>query len=178
MQFHIKCDILYTGEVERPLLYSYVRGVKVNIVDEVRRLVLPGLEPLGLDLWDVEFKKEGAEYYLRIYIDKPNGVSIEDCEKVNAYIEPILDETDPISQSYYLEVSSAVLIRELRTDAHLSKFLGSTVQVHMYKRIDNMLKVFDAILLDFDDKTIQVKVEECVKSIDRSLISKIKVDLL
>lgn len=82
----------------------------MGIVDRVRELVLPGLDSLGLQLWDIEYKKEGSEYYLRIYIDRPEGgVSLDDCESVDRYLSPILDEEDPIPQSYYLEVSSAGL---------------------------------------------------------------------
>ena len=115
---------------------------------------------------------------MRIYIDKPDGVSIEDCEKVNAYIDPILDETDPIEQSYYLEVSSAGLLRELRTDAHLTKFIGHTVQIRTYKIIDGLPKSFEAVLTGFDDKTVQLEYAGQMREIDRALISKISVDLL
>lgn len=82
----------------------------------------PIIERLGLSLWDVRFVKEGAEYYLRVFIDSENGITIEDCENVSRAIDEPLDIADPISQSYCLEVSSPGVERELRTDEHFAAF--------------------------------------------------------
>ena len=86
----------------------------MGICETVAEVVTPFLEKEGLKLWDVEFKKEGAEYFLRVYIDRESGVGIDDCVKVNDFLSPALDELDPIQQSYCLEISSAGLVRELK----------------------------------------------------------------
>ena len=90
-----------------------------KVTDTVAALALPVVEGAGCTLWDVEYVKEAGEWFLRVYIDKEGGVSIDDCQAVTDAIEPLLDETDPIEGSYCLEVSSAGIFRVLRTDAHL-----------------------------------------------------------
>ena len=151
----------------------------MGIVDRVRELVLPGLDSLGLQLWDIEYKKEGSEYYLRIYIDRPEGgVSLDDCESVDRYLSPILDEEDPIPQSYYLEVSSAGLVRQLKTDAHLQRFIGHEIEIHTYKSLDGLPKVFGAVLEGFDEQTVHVCVNVAERKVERTLISKVTIDLL
>ena len=95
----------------------------------VRALALPLAEELSLRVWDIRFEKEGASWYLRIFIDKPGGVTIEDCEALSRAIDPVLDEADPISVPYYLEVSSPGLGRELTCPAHFEEMMGREVRV-------------------------------------------------
>ena len=97
----------------------------MGVCEKVAEVVTPFLEKEGLRLWDVEFKKEGAEYFLRVYIDRDGGVGIDDCVKVDGFLSPILDELDPIQQSYCFEVSSAGLVRELKRDEHFDRFIGN-----------------------------------------------------
>lgn len=150
-----------------------------SVVETVKDLARPITDELGLDLWDVEFKKEGSSYFLRIYIDRDEGVSINDCENVSRAIDPVLDEVDPIEQSYCLEVCSAGLIRELRTTAHINKFLGKIAEIGFYKVPDGMkTKKTEAELIAADDDGITVKIGEETVTFERKAISKIKIDLV
>ncbi|MDF2686677.1 MAG: hypothetical protein K0S55_1859 [Clostridia bacterium] len=151
----------------------------MNIVETITDISLPITDKLGLILWDVEFKKEGTDYFLRIFIDKKeNGISIEDCETVSRQVEVILDEKDPIPQSYCLEVSSAGLIRELKTDMHLESFIGYIINIYTFKSINGLPKKFEAKLINFNSDNIILELKEEQLLINRSDISKIKVDLL
>lgn len=102
--------------------------------------ILPFLEPIieerGLELVDVEFVKEGANWYLRIYIDKEGGVGIEDCEFVSRGLDSKLEDADPIDQAYILEVSSPGIDRPLKTEADYEKFSGEIIDVKLYKQAD------------------------------------------
>ena len=98
--------------------------VQKNIAQTVNEMILPTVNELGYSLWDVEYVKEGASYYLRITIDCESGISIDDCEKVHRAIEPILDREDPIEGSYHLEVSSPGIERVLRTEDHFIAMAG------------------------------------------------------
>ena len=106
-----------------------------GIADKVFSLVKEPVEDCGVSLWDVRFLKEGAEYYLRIFIDKDGGVSIDDCTRVSHKIDPIIDEADPIDKSYYLEVCSAGLSRELSRDGHFKHYIGKTVKSSFIRQL-------------------------------------------
>lgn len=121
------------------------------------RLALPLAEQLGLQLWDVRFVKEGATWYLRVFIDKPNGVSISDCVDMTHLLDPVLDEADPIDQSYCLEVSSPGIERELTRPEHFTQFIGSPVCVHLFEALDGekewlgLLDAYDGERLTLSD---------------------------
>lgn len=106
------------------------------VAANVRALAEPIAHALGYDLWDVEYVKEGADYYLRIEIDRPEGITIDDCEKMHRAIDPVLDEADPIEDAYHLEVSSCGVERELKTDAHIDACIGWRVEVRLYAAWD------------------------------------------
>jgi len=149
------------------------------VSDVVKPLVLPITERLGLILWDVEFVKEGSEFFLRIYIDREEGgVGIEDCENVSRALDPILDEADPISQSYHLEVCSAGLIRDLKTTYHITRFLGCEAEIRLYKSVEDLPKRFTAVLNSVEEEALTVCVEEKTVVLDRKNISKVKIDLI
>ncbi len=105
----------------------------MKVTECVREFAEPIIESLGCTLWDIEFVREGGEWFLRLYIDKDGGVSIDDCEAVSRAVDPVLDERDPIPGSYQFEVSSAGLGRVLRTPAHFEKCLGQDVDVKLYR---------------------------------------------
>ena len=109
---------------------------KEGIVATVRKLVEPVVESFGLILWEVEFVKEGSEWYLRVTIDKPEGITIEDCEKVHLAIDPLLDKANPIEDSYHLEVSSPGLERVLTEPFHFEACKGEKVEVRLYAPLD------------------------------------------
>ncbi len=116
-------------------------------------LLLPIVEKAGVGIYDVEYVKEGSEYYLRAYIDKPGGVDINDCEKVSRALSDALDEKDFITDAYILEVSSPGLGRTLKKDKHLEKSIGEKVELKTYKPIGKR-KEFEGVLKGFDQNSI------------------------
>lgn len=124
-----------------------------NIAGAVREFLLPVVEGLGYTLWDVEYVKEGSEWYLRVTIDSPSGITIDDCERVHRAIDPVIDEHDPIENAYHLEVSSPGIERVLRTDAHLAAFAGEEVEVRLYAAVDGK-KSLRGILGGTDEKAV------------------------
>ncbi|MBQ8974855.1 MAG: ribosome maturation factor RimP, partial [Oscillospiraceae bacterium] len=102
-----------------------------KITDTVAALARPVVEQAGCELWDVEYVKEAGQWFLRVYIDKEGGVSIDDCEAVSRALDPILDESDPIETSYVFEVSSAGAERSLKRPSDFERFMGSLVEVRL-----------------------------------------------
>ena len=121
----------------------------IKVVVAVRALAEPIARSLGYELWDVKYVKEGANYYLRIEIDSPNGITLDDCEKMHRAIDPVLDEADPIEGPYHLEVSSCGVERELTTNAHLEACVGWRVEVRLYTAW-NGAKVWTGVLKGMD----------------------------
>ena len=121
-----------------------------KITELVAELAAPAVEEAGCSLWDVEYVREGGTWYLRIYIDKPGGVDILDCETVSRAVEPLLDEADPIQGSYTFEVSSAGAERALKRSADFQRYLGSPVLVKLYKPVDGR-KEFPGILSAYNE---------------------------
>ena len=111
---------------------------KGNTVSRVTEIITPYAEELGLDIWDVRFAKEGTDWYLRIFIDKKGGISIDDCVNLTHAVTKPLDEADPISQSYTLEVSSPGVERELTADKHFEKYIGANVMVRLIRPVNNV----------------------------------------
>ena len=118
---------------------------KKNTAGTVRSIVEPIIAGLGYMLWDVEYVKEGADMILRITIDSPEGIGIEDCEKVSRAIDPAIDEADPIEDSYRLEVSSPGIERDLRTDFHIDACEGWDAEVRLFAPLDGQ-KTFTGTL--------------------------------
>lgn len=107
-----------------------------GVADRVFDLIKPAVKACGVSLWDVRFLKEGASYYLRVFIDKKEGIDINDCTAVSHAIDPIIDEADPIDKSYYLEVCSPGLERALVRPEHFERFIGAKVIVKLYRTIN------------------------------------------
>ena len=122
-----------------------------NAAEKVYGLIKETVEAEGVSLWDVRFVKEGASWYLRVFIDKPEGISIDDCTNVSHAIDPIIDEADPIDVSYYLEVCSAGIERELTRQSHFEASVGKTVKIKLYKALDGV-KEFTGVLKDAVDR--------------------------
>ena len=123
---------------------------KSGIAARVAELVKDAVEECGVSLWDVEFVKEGPDHNLVIYIDRPEGVSLTDCEMVNDAVEPIIDEADPIEGSYTLEVGSAGAERVLKRPADFQRYLNSPVLVKLYKPVDGR-KEFPGTLTAYNE---------------------------
>jgi len=124
-----------------------------KIADTVAGLARPAAQALGLELWDVEFVREGNRWVLRVLIDRPGGVSIQNCEDMSRAPDPLLDEADPIAQSYVLQVSSAGLERPLKRPSDFARFMGTRVAVRLYQALDGR-KEFEGVLTGHDGKTL------------------------
>ncbi len=131
-----------------------------NTVSEVTALVKPIIEAMGLTLWDVRFVKEGALRYLRIFIDKDEGVSIDDCERVTRAIDAPLDELDPIEDAYTLEVSSPGIERELTEDWHFEMFLGAPVMVKLIRPDESGVRELKGTLVANEKDSIELILED------------------
>jgi len=127
-----------------------------KIEEKVEELVKEKIENIGYSLYDVEYAKEGPNYYLRIYIDKPDGIDLNDCEKVNDEINDLLDQADYIKDQYFLEVSSPGIERILRKDSHFEQNIGNQVEAKLYKKDENGRKSYIGELKAFDADTITI----------------------
>jgi ribosome maturation factor RimP len=137
-----------------------------NIENKVEILLEPIIKNLGYDLYDVKYEKEGKDYYLRIIIDKPEGIDINDCENVNNNINDILDEADYIKEQYFLEVSSPGIERILRKSKHYNAQIGKEISVKLFKPIEKK-KEFIGILENFNETDgITLKVDNTTIKID------------
>ena len=127
----------------------------MKITEIVADFARPVVEQHGCTLWDVEYVREGSDYFLRLYIDKQGGVDIADCEAISRAVDPILDEKDPISESYHFEVCSAGLERSLKRPSDFAQFMGSAVLVKLY-RPRNGLKELPGILRGYEDVVMEI----------------------
>lgn len=128
-----------------------------KIEEKVESLVKEKIENIGYELYDVEYVKEGKDYYLRIFIDKPDGIDIDDCEKVNNEINELLDTADYIKDQYFLEVSSPGIERVLKKDKHLEKNIGKEIYIKLFKKDENNNKEYQGILKSFDTDKIELQ---------------------
>ncbi len=126
------------------------------IAEELGR---PVANELGLTLWDVRFEKEGSSWFLRYFIDKPGGVNIDDCEAFSRRVEKLLDEADPIDQSYCLEVSSPGVERELTRPEHFATYMGSTVQVRLIRPLEGK-RDFTGKLTGYENDCLTLLLED------------------
>lgn len=144
-----------------------------SIEERVENLVEPKVKELGYNLYDVQYAKEGKDYFLRIFIDKPEGIDLNDCEKVNDGINSLLDEADYIKEQYFLEVSSPGIERVLRKDSHLQSTIGKEIEIKLFKPLNNK-KEYVGILEKFDEENIVIMQENEELQIDRKNISLMK----
>ncbi len=143
---------------------------------KTEELLLPIAAANGVEIYDVEYVKEGSDYYLRAYIDKPDGVSINDCENVSRRLSDVLDEADFIPDAYILEVSSPGLGRTLKKDRHLEKSIGLDVEIRLYKP-QNGTKEYEGMLESFDGDSVTITNEEGECRFLRSDIALIRLAL-
>lgn len=145
--------------------------ILANIADTVASLIKEAVEAQGVSLWDVRFVKEGADWFLRIFIDKEEGISIDDCVNVSHAIDPIIDEADPIDKSYTMEVSSPGLCRELTREEHFEIMQGEEIKVKLYKAL-NGSKEITGTLVSFKD-TLVIKTDAENIELDKKDIAKV-----
>lgn len=147
-----------------------------NIEEKVETLVTPIINNLGYIVYDVIYAKEGKDHYLRIFIDKDSGISLDDCEKVNNEITDILDKENIINEQYYLEVSSSGIERTIRKDKQLEGNIGNKIKISLYKNQEDSKELI-GILNSYDDKCIIIKninEQDKIIEIDKKNISNIK----
>lgn len=128
-----------------------------KITEKVAALAEPVVQEEGCSLWDVEYVREAGSWYLRLYIDKEGGVSIDDCERVSRRMDPILDEADPIPDSYVFEVGSAGAERQLKRPGDFEQFMGSEVELKLYQPRDGK-KLYVGSLAAYDNGDVSLKV--------------------
>ena len=145
-----------------------------KIEEKVEQLVKDPIEKLGYSLYDVEYVKEGPEYYLRIYIDKESGIDLNDCEKVSNEINEISYKADYIKEQYYLEVSSPGIERKLRKDKHLEQNISKNVEIKLFKKDNNGKKEYTGKLKAFNQEEIIIIETDKEITIERKNIAQIK----
>ncbi len=146
---------------------------KGNIAESVGALLSPTVTDLGYTLWDVEYRKEGADYHLEVTIDREEGITIEDCERVHRAIDPLLDEADPIPDAYILDVSSPGIERVLRTEAHLLYAVGMKVELRFFSAKEGKKSLVATLSEVGKDQLTVLLSDGSQQSYDRAEISKI-----
>ena len=129
---------------------------KGSVCEAVWTIAEPVAESCGVNIWDVRYVKEGAEWYLRIFIDKEGGVYVDDCEAVSRAIDEPLDKLDPIKDYYILEVSSPGLERELTRAEHFDRFIGADVMVRLIRPMEVLGRDFSGVLTSHDKETVTI----------------------
>ena len=151
-----------------------MEGVKLTSLEtKIKEVLEPVINDLGFKVYDIIYEKEAQDYYLRVFIDKDEVISSDDCALVSQTIDPILDEKDFIKGSYLLEVSSPGLERRIRDNAQLEKALNSKIEVHTYKKV-NEDKVLVGNLISFSENNIILDINNENIEIDRENISTMK----
>lgn len=147
-----------------------------SIEERVGNLIISKVQELGYELYDVQYSKEGKDYFLRIFIDKEDGIDLNDCEKVSGEINTLLDEADYIKEQYFLEVSSPGIERLIRKDKHLESAIGKEIEIKLFKPFEGK-KEWIGNLEKFDNEKIDIiKTEDDEKiQIDRKNISSIRL---
>ena len=146
----------------------------MKITDQVAAFAQPIVESHGCTLWDVEYVREGSDYFLRIYLDKEGGVDINDCEKISRAMDPILDEKDPIEGSYHFEVCSAGLERTLKRPSDFERFMGSAITVKLY-RPRNGLKEIPCVLEGYDNGKVTVAAGKETITFEKSEVALVRL---
>lgn len=143
-----------------------------NIAGVVSEAITPEVQRLGYDVWDVEYVKEGSEWYLRITIDSENGIDIDDCEKAYRVIDEIVDRIDPVEGSYHLEVSSPGVERDLRTTEHFLWACGLTVVLKLFAAMDGKKELVGTLLAVKEDGTLVIDVAGSEYTVEKQKISR------
>ena len=146
----------------------------MKVTELVTQFAKPLVEEAGCSLWDVEYVREGAERFLRVYIDKDGGVDVADCERIHRMIDPILDEKDPIAESYHFEVCSAGIERPLKKPSDFEAFMGSPVLVKLY-RPRNGLKEIPGTLRGYEDGRITVEAGKETITFEKSEVALVRL---
>ena len=150
------------------------RDTMKKVTETVRELALPVVEENGCKLWDVEYVREGGEWFLRLYIDKDGGVDISDCEAISRALDPILDEKDPVPDSYNFEVCSAGLERQLKRPSDFAQFMGSSVSVKLFKPIGGA-KEFIGKLAGYADGAVTIDTAGTTYTFQKNEVAQVRL---
>ncbi len=145
-----------------------------KITEKVIELARPVVEEEGCSLWDVEYLKEAGSWYLRIYIDKEDGVSIDDCERISRRLDPMLDEADPIPDSYVFEVGSAGAERELKRPSDFEQFMGSQVEIKLYQPMAGR-KAFVGKLVSYENGGVTISAGKDTFEFTKAQIAQVRL---
>ena len=156
------------------LFVEFGKEVYMKVTDLVASFAKPVVEAHGCELWDVEYVREGSEYFLRLYLDKEGGVDINDCEAISRAVDPILDEKDPIPGSYHFEVCSAGLERALKRPSDFERFMGSAITVKLY-RPRNGLKEIPCVLTGYEDGKLCVTAGKETITFEKSEVALVRL---
>ncbi len=146
----------------------------MKVTERVRAFAEPIVQEKGCTLWDVEYVREGGEWFLRLYIDKEGGVDINDCEAVSRAVDPVLDAEDPIPDSYNFEVSSAGIGRTLRTPAHFAACMGEDVEVKLYRAKDGA-KDFAGKLTGYENGAVTIESGKQTLNFEKSEVAQVRL---
>ena len=146
----------------------------MKITQQVAEFAEPIVRAHGCSLWDVEYVREGSEYFLRLYIDKEGGVDIDDCEAISRAMDPILDEKDPVLGSYHFEVCSAGLERALKRPGDFERFMGSPITVKLYRPY-NGLKELPCVLRGYDSGKLTVESGKETITFEKSQVALVRL---
>ena len=146
----------------------------MKVTELVAQLAESVVQAHGCELWDVEYVREGSDYFLRLYLDKEGGVDITDCEAISRAMDPILDEKDPIPSSYIFEVCSAGLERALKRPSDFQRFMGSPITVKLY-RPRNGLKEIPCILTGYENGKITVTAGKETITFEKSEVALVRL---
>ncbi len=146
----------------------------MKITEQVWRFSEPLVEACGCTLWDVEYVREGGEWFLRLYIDKDGGVDIDDCEAVSRAVDPVLDEKDPIPESYRFEVCSAGLERVLKRPSDFERYIGEKIMIKLYSP-RNGAKEFAAVLKSYDGGNVTALVGDEEMTFEKAQIALVRL---
>ena len=146
----------------------------MKVTDIVTKIAQPVVEAHGCQLWDVEYVREGDQRFLRLYLDKEGGVDITDCVAISRAVDPLLDEADPIAESYHFEVCSAGLERALKRPSDFERFMGSAITVKLY-RPRNGLKEIPCVLTGYEDGKITVEAGKETITFEKSQVALVRL---
>ena len=145
-----------------------------KLTDKIAEIARPVVEEEGCSLWDVEYVREAGTWYLRIFIDKEGGLSIDDCERISRRLDPVLDEEDPIPDSYVFEVGSAGADRELKRPGDFEQFMGSEVDVKLYQPVDGS-KLYTGTRCGYEDGRVSIECGGKSRSFDKSQLAQVRL---
>ena len=145
-----------------------------KLTERIAEIARPHVEDEGCTLWDVEYVREAGTWYLRLFIDKEGGVSIDDCERISRRLDPVLDEEDPIAESYVFEVGSAGADRELKRPGDFEQFMGSDVDVKLYQPVDGS-KLYTGRLCGWEDGRVSIECGAKTRSFDKTQVAQVRL---